>query len=133
MAMLPKDNKNQVYIWVDGQRNWSVDKSKEVATYIEKVLSEYKAKNNSYIKDDKIIKNISYWIGIAPVTDFSNAFRGIDFRSMPYQISMRVNLVDKNQRKVSSIDWTMKIRNLLEEKVRKKYPDAKIRVLEDPA
>jgi hypothetical protein len=80
-----------------------------------------------------IVKNSDYTIGIAPVTDFSNAFRGIDFRKMPYQISIRTNLTDKNDRDISSIDWTMDIRHILEKEVRAKYPDAKIRVLEDPA
>ena len=132
MWMLPKDNKKQIYIWVDGQRNWSVKKSKEVADYINNVLAKFKAEKKDNIKDDKIIKNIDYWIGIAPVIDFSNAFRWVAFRQLPNQISLRVNLVDKDKRDVSSIDWTMKIRNYLEKEVRKKYPDAKIRVLEDP-
>ena len=133
MWMLPKDNKNQVYVWIDWQRNWSVEKSKQVAEYVKDVISKFQApKKFDYLTGDNIIKNVDYWIGIAPVIDFSNAFRGVQFRKMPYQISMRVNLVDKNKRKVSSIDWTMRFRNYLEKHVRKKYPDAKIRVLEDP-
>jgi len=61
MGMLPKDNKNQIYIWIDGQNNWSVDKSKEVANYVNNILKQY------YYNDKKqdnisIIKNISYWI-----------------------------------------------------------------------
>ncbi len=132
MWMLPKDNRDQIYIWIDWQRNWSVKKSKEVATYVDKILSKFKVRNTGYIEDDKIIKNISYWIWIAPVIDFSNAFRWIANRRMSYQISLRVNLVDKDRRKISSIDWTLKFRNYLEKEIRKKYPDAKIRVLEDP-
>ena len=132
MGMLPKDNKNQIYIWIDGQNNWSVDKSKEVANYVNNILKQY------YYNDKKqdnisIIKNISYWIWIAPVVDFANAFRWIGFRKQTNQISLRVNLIDKNKRDLSSIDFTMKIRDILEKKVWEKYPDAKIRVLEDPA
>jgi len=41
MGMLPKDNKNQIYIWVDGNNNWSVDKSKEVAEYVSNILKKY--------------------------------------------------------------------------------------------
>jgi len=133
MWMLPKDNKNQIYIWIDWSRNWSVKKSKEVAEYVNKLLAKYKAPEKfNYITGDNIIDNISYWIGIAPVLDFANGFRGIAFRSMPYQISLRVDLVDKNKREVSSIDWTIKIRKYLEKKLWEKYPDAKVRVLEDP-
>ena len=135
MWMLPKDNQNQIYIWVDWQKNWTVKKSKEVADYSNKILSDY-FENNQQSKVDKnlkIIKNISYQVWIAPIIDFANAFRWVDFRKNPNQISMRVNLIDKTKRDTSSIDFTMKIRKILEEKVWTKYPTAKIRVLEDPA
>jgi len=134
MGMLPKDNKNQIYIWVDGNNNWSVDKSKEVAEYVSNILKKYyyvhKNNQDSWMN---IIDNISYWIWIAPVIDFANAFRWVAFRKQANQISLRVNLIDKNKRDLSSIDFTMQIRDVLEKEVWKKYPDAKIRVLEDPA
>ncbi len=135
MWMLPKDNRNQIYIWVDGQKDWSVKKSKEVADYINNFLTKYEFRPQKDLKenDKNIIKNISYRVWTAPIIDFSNAFRWSDFRKNPNQISMQVNLIDKTKRDLSSIDFTMDIRPVLEKYVRSKYPTAKIRVLEDPA
>ena len=135
MWMLPKDNRNQIYIWVDWNKDWSVKKSKEVADYMNNFLTKYEFKNQKDLNKNNqdIIKNIAYRIGTAPIIDFSNAFRWIDFRQNPNQISMQVNLIDKTKRNLSSIDFTMSLRNQLEKYVRSKYPHAKIRVLEDPA
>ncbi len=135
MWMLPKDNRNQIYIWVNWNRDWSIKKSKGVADYINNFLTKYEFKNQKNLNkhNEHIIKNIAYRVWIAPIIDFSNAFRWIAFRSNPNQISMRVNLIDKTKRKLSSIDFTMLIRKQLEKYVRSKYPHAKIRVLEDPA
>ena len=135
MGMLPKDNRNQIYIWVDWQKDWSVKKSKEVADYINNFLTRYEFKNKKDLSknNEHIIKNIAYRVWVAPIIDFSNAFRWIAFRRNPNQISMQVNLIDKTKRDLSSIDFTMDIRPVLEKYVWSKYPHAKIRVLEDPA
>lgn len=134
MGMLPKDDKNQIYIWIDGKDNWSVKKSKEVAEYTDKLLNQYYYDNwDKKHKNLDIVKNTSYWIWVAPIVDFANAFRWVSFRSQQNQISLRVNLIDKEKRKMSSIDFTMKMRDILKKQIWEKYPDAKIRLLEDPA
>jgi multidrug efflux pump subunit AcrB len=148
MWMLPKDNKNQVYVWVDGNNDWSVKKSKEVADYMDSLLQKLNYKNckvdelnklaksvwvnDSLTKDFCIIDNVSYAVGTNPVIDFSNAFRWVSFRKQANQITSRVNLLDKSQRDLSSIDFVLKFRPIFEKIVWSKYPDAKIRVLEDP-
>jgi len=142
MAMLPKDNKNQVYIWIDGPRSWSVKQTQQAATYADEILNNFNVNNchpeklgltGQNYKEYCIIKNVIYAVGTAPVTDFSNAFRGVDFRKMPYQITTRVNLIDKNERDLSSIDFAIEFRKIFEKLFREKYPEAKVRLLEDPA
>jgi multidrug efflux pump subunit AcrB len=148
MWMLPKDNKNQIYIWVDWSNNWSVKKSKEVADYINHLLQMLNHRKcnvdqfnkiassvwwkDKLTKDFCIIDNVSYAIWTSPVIDFSNAFRWVAFRKQPNQITSRVNFIDKSKRDLSSIDFVLKFRPLFEKIVWAKYPDAKIRVLEDP-
>jgi len=134
MWMLPKDNKNQIYVWIDWSNNWTVKKSKEVADYTNNIISDFYYNNcNNKNKKLCIIKNVDYSVWIAPIISFANAFRWVSFRKLPNQISLRLNLTDKNNRKLSSIDFSSELRPYIEDKIWKKYPDAKIRVLEDPA
>jgi hypothetical protein len=45
MAMLPKDNKNQVYIWIDGHRNWTVQQSQQAALFANEILNNFNINN----------------------------------------------------------------------------------------
>lgn len=45
---------------------------------------------------------------------------------------MRINLNNANDRKLKSEDWVIEVRPLLEELLLSRYPDIKIRLLEDP-
>ncbi len=141
MGMLPKDNKNQIYIWIDWPRYWSVKQSQQAAKYANEIFSNFNYKNchpeylgltGEYYKKFCIIKNVDFAVGIAPVIDFSNAFRWVSFRNQPYQITTRVNLIDKSKRNLSSIDFTLDFRHIFENLFWKKFPNAKVRVLEDP-
>lgn len=65
--------------------------------------------------------------------DFANLFRGWSQRIWEYQISSRINLTSKDEfDRIKSEDYVIKIRPLLREFILNKYPDAKIRLLEDP-
>ncbi len=135
MWMLPKDNKEQLYIWIDAPRSWNVNKTKEMTEYVKNVLWEYFYKNKDDLKknSDHIIKSNYFAIGIAPIIDFSNWFRGINFRQWENQLSVRLNLISKKDRNLSSTIFTQDLRRSFRKAVLKKYPDVKIRLLEDPA
>jgi len=134
IGILPKDNANEIYVWVDWQDNWSIKKSKQVADYINNILSkfEYKWEKDLEQNPKHIIKDISCEIGIAPIIDFNNAFRWVSFRKNSNQISCEISFLDKDKREYSSIDFTEMVRKYIEAKVWDKYPNSKIRVLENP-
>ncbi|MDP2396217.1 MAG: hypothetical protein Q8S84_00570 [bacterium] len=51
---------------------------------------------------------------------------------MSNQISTRINLIDSNVRDIKSEEYTIKIRSLLKNYLHNKYPDIKLRLMEDP-
>lgn len=134
--MLPKSNQNQVYVWIDAPRWWSARKMLEV----EKDLVYFlKNKNKSLDKELDIVQDVSVTIWQAFMWDFANLFRGWLSRVWENQLSARVNLVPSDiykektgEKRIFSENYTIEIRPLLREYFLKKYPDLKIRLLEDP-
>ena len=147
--MLPKSDQQQIYLWMDLARDANVEKSKEVVRGVNGFLSKYYAKvplpspllegeeipvdsNSKYPKKSSIIKNISRRVGIPPMLDFSNLFRGSQSRMMPYQVSARINLTHSSKRSWSSEKFVMALRPALQEFLDENYPSVEMRLLEDP-
>jgi len=128
--MLPKSNKDQVYLWIDAPRGTSVEKMLQ----IEKSVQDFFLNNEKLPLDLKITKNISSSIGIPFMWDFANLFRWWWDRKDENQISSRINLLPKEEYKqrIKSEIFTFEIRPLLREYLLSRYPDIKIRLLEDP-
>ncbi len=126
--MLPKSDQNQIYLWIDTKRENSAEKTEEIERYASKFL----------IKQD-YIKNITSTIGQAYIWDFANLFRWGLSRTWEHQISMRINLVTSNdyeekfdRQRYNSEQITINLRPELRAHLLKKFPDIKIRLLEDP-
>ncbi|MFK7780229.1 MAG: efflux RND transporter permease subunit [Candidatus Gracilibacteria bacterium] len=126
--MLPKSNQNQIYIWVDAPRGWSIEKMKSVETSM-----------HDFFKNDIMIDNISITIGQSFMDDFANLFRGGSTRNGENQLSSRINLLTPDSykettgnKRISSEEYTINIRPLLKAHLLEKYPDIKIQLLEDP-
>lgn len=128
--MLPKSNKDQVYLWIDAPRGTSVEKMLQ----IEKSVQDFFLNHEKLPSELKITKNISSSIGIPFMWDFANLFRWWWDRKDENQISSRINLLPKEEYKqrIKSEIFTFEIRPLLREYLLSKYPDIKIRLLEDP-
>ena len=133
MRMLPKSNKEQVYLWIDAPRSYTVSATKSLADDLNNFMKNY------YISGDEekieglsIIQSVSYWIGNAPVPDFANLFRGSNQREAENYISMRINLSTIDERKLNSEQFVIQFRPVLKEFLKQKYPDVKMRLLEDP-
>ena len=133
--MLPKSDQDNFFVWIDMPRDTSLDKSQEVAQDLSDFVQSFSPEvvNEEYPSQDlNIVENASYWVGIPPVPDFANTFRGSAERQMPSQISARVNITPSEERQISSPEYVVKFRNILKEYILEKYPEAEIRVLEEP-
>lgn len=129
--MLPKADKNQIYIWIDVPRDYSVDKTK----IVEKDLSDFllwKVNSASLPKELNIVENVSSTVWDKFLWDFANLFRWGSNRIMSNQISSRIDLIPNKERDVPSEEYSIKIRPLLKNFLYNKYPDIKFRLLEDP-
>ena len=127
--MLPKADKNQVYVWIDAPRDVSIDQTK----MIEKDLSDFLlGKAVKLPKELDIVESVSSTVGDKFLWDFANLFRWGSNRIMPNQISSRVDLVSSKERSIKSENYTIQIRPLLKNFLFSKYPDIKFRLLEDP-
>lgn len=124
--MLPKSDQNQVYLWIDTPRSYQAEELRAVQTDLNNFLLEQLPPNLQQIE------NISTTINLAFPSDFANLFRGSMMRQNSYQLSSRLNLVDKQQRNISSEQWVIAMRPLLRDFLLAKFPDLKIRILEDP-
>ncbi len=140
--MLPKADKNQVYLWIDAPRNASIETTSKIAREAETFLLGYKKSEKtvsgeiSYTrvlpKELRIVESTSTSIGDRLTADFANLFRGGNNRIGENQISMRINLTPASERDLKSEEWVIAVRPLLTEALTKKYSDIKIRLLEDP-
>lgn len=133
MRMLPKSNQNQIYLWVDNTPDTNVYETIKISEDLHSFLGGYFAtESKRAVRDDKVIESISYWLGEAPLADFSNTFRGASARVQEHQISMRINLIDKSKRKLNSETFVMHLRADMDTWVQENYPALQYRLLEDP-
>ncbi|MDD2916567.1 MAG: efflux RND transporter permease subunit, partial [Candidatus Gracilibacteria bacterium] len=127
--MLPKADKDQVYVWIDTSRDASIETTKA----IEKDLSDFLlGKAEKLPKELDIVEEVNSSIGDRFLGDFANLFRGGANRTMQNQLSSRVNLVPNAERDIQSEQYSIRIRPLLRNFLYRKYPDIKLRLLEDP-
>lgn len=127
--MLPKSNKDQVYLWIDAPRGTSSEKMKkinsDISTFFFKEIKEKKL---------DIVHSVSSTIWKPFMWDFANLFRGGWSRVWENQISSRINLIsyEEEKNRLKSEQFVIDIRPLLRNYLLLKYPDIKIRLLEDP-
>jgi len=130
--MLPKSNQNQIYLWIDAPRWWNIEKTSQVEKDLAKWLLDEKNTN-------KVVENITSVIGQHYTWDFANLFRWGLNRIWENQISARINLTPPNkyeeltwETRPSSEFFTIQIRENFKKYLLAKYPDLKIKLLEDP-
>lgn len=127
--MLPKADKDQVYLWIDASRDSTAGQMKEIGEDASRFLL---CKTEKVQKDLCLAENISTSVGDRFLGDFANLFRGGTNRMQENQISMRINIVEAKHRDMKSEQYVIAIRPLLREYLLQKYPDVKLRLLEDP-
>ncbi len=120
LALLPKDNKNTFNVTIDMPEYTPLEVTDKVAREVGEVL-----RRNPYIT------NYQSWIGQAGVIDFNGLLRGASNKRGPHVAEVRVNLIDKTERDISSIELVKKLRPKLIA-IQQQYPGCVIQLLEDP-
>jgi len=128
--MLPKSDQNQIYLWIDAPRNTPANVGEDIVKDVEFLLLH----SEKLPENLRITQSVSSTIGTPFLPDFANLFRGGLMRQNEYEISMRINLLPKEETKgrLSSEAFTIDLRPYLRNELLAKYPDVKIRLLEDP-
>ena len=120
LAMLPKDNKNTFNITIDMPEYTPVEITDRIAREVGEMLRRY-----------PYITNYQTYIGMTGIIDFNGLLRGTGDKRGPHVAEIRVNLVDKHDRNISSIEIVREIRRLAEP-IQKRYPGSVIKMVEDP-
>jgi len=120
LALLPKDNKNTFNVTIDLPEFMPVEITDQVARDIGELL-----------RRTPYVTNYQTWIGQAGVIDFNGLLRGAGNKAGSYIAEVRVNLIDKNKRDLSSIDLVRELRPEID-KIQAHYPGSVIQLVEDP-
>ncbi|MFZ2207089.1 MAG: efflux RND transporter permease subunit [Porticoccaceae bacterium] len=120
LAMLLKDNKNTFNITIDMPEDAPLEATDRVAREVGNLL-----------RLQPEILNYQTWVGQSGVVDFNGLLRGATNKVGAHIAEVRVNLVPKEQRDISSIALVLRLRSDVAA-IQNRYPGALIRLVEDP-
>jgi len=120
LALLPKDNKNTFNVTIDMPEVTPVEVTDQIAREVGERL-----RANPYVA------NYQTWIGQAGVIDFNGLLRGAGNKRGAHVAEIRVNLLDKKLRGISSIKLVRELRPEMEA-IQERYPGSVIQLVEDP-
>jgi len=117
--MLPKNNTNTFNITIDMPESSSLENTDRVARLV-----------GDIVRDNPHVIHYETTLGKSGVVDFNGLLRGNSLSKGSYIAEVRVNLTDKHQRKVSSIDIVQSLRPAIRELAI--ASNANIKLVEDP-
>lgn len=117
--MLPKANKNTFLVTIDMPPGTLIEGTDRVARVVGEFLGRIPE-----------VKDYETFVGTGSVIDFNGLLRGGAFREASHFADIRVNLVDKEERSISSEKLVLAIRQDIAELARQ-Y-GANIKLIEDP-
>jgi multidrug efflux pump subunit AcrB len=120
LSLLPKDDKNTFNITIDMPEFTPVEVTDRVAREVGELL-----------RKNPLVTNYQAWIGEAGVIDFNGLLRGAGNKRGPHVAEIRVNLVDKKQRDISSIELARELRPKLAA-IQERHPGSVLQLVEDP-
>jgi len=120
LSLLPKDNNNTFNITIDMPEYTPVEVTDQVTRDIGNLL-----RKNQYIT------NYQTWIGQSGIIDFNGLLKGSSNKTGPHIAEIRVNLIDKKSRDISSI---LLVRSLRDDilTIENRFPGSVIQLVEDP-
>jgi multidrug efflux pump subunit AcrB len=119
--MLPKANREQFFIYLDLKEGSSLEETFKVAKEIEKEV----------LKEDIVIKTDTF-VGTPPILDFNGLFKAVQFRRSSHQATIRVAFNKIDERKITSEEFVLKIRERLFVKLNSIADKAVLKLIEDP-
>ncbi len=117
--MLPKANKNTFLVSIDMPAGTVIENTDRVARAV-----------GDYLRRIPEVKDYETFVGTGSVMDFNGLLRGGAFREASHFADIRVNLIDKEERKITSEKLVLAIRPDLD-KLGQEY-GANIKLVEDP-
>ena len=103
MKMLPFDNKNELLLLVDMPAGTSLEATDRVVRELE-----------SYLVTVNEVRDFQAYVGQAAPIDFNGMVRHYYLRRYPYQADIRVNLLDKEERRWQSHEIALRLRPEIE-------------------
>jgi len=121
LKMLPKGNQNTFNITIDLPEGSTLETTDRVARDVGDILRKH-----------PMVKDYEAFVGRGGPIDFNGMLRGAAlFREGPNLGEVRVNLLDKHERSIRSSEIVLEMRELFEP-LYKRYPQASIKLVEDP-
>ncbi len=120
LAFLPKDNKNTFNITIDTPEFTPIEVTDQIAREI-----------GEQLRLSPYVTNYQTWIGQAGIIDFNGLLRGAGNKQGSHVAEIRVNLLNKKQRDISSITLVRELRPEID-KIQSRYPGSVIQLVEDP-
>ncbi len=117
--MLPKANKNTFLVSIDMPAGTVIENTDRVARAV-----------GNYLRTIPEVKDYETFVGTGSVMDFNGLLRGGAFRESSHFADIRVNLIDKEERRITSEKLVLKIRPDID-KLATDY-GANIKLVEDP-
>jgi len=117
--MLPKNNTNTFNITIDMPEGTALEHTDFVAREVEDIVRAHPQ-----------VANVETTVGKSGVVDFNGLLRGAELRSGPNVADVRVNLRDKHERDVSSIEIVRELRPAIARLASARH--ASIKLVEDP-
>ena len=117
--MLPKNNTNTFNVTLDMPEGTSLEETDRVARLV-----------GDRVRAHPQVETLETTVGEAGVIDFNGMLRGVGLKTGPHVAEVRVNLRNKHDRWVSSIDVVQELRPAMAQLARE--TGASIKLVEDP-
>lgn len=117
--MLPKANVDQFFVYVDLPTESSLESTLAISKKLEKQLLTHKE-----------VTMVQSYVGAPPITDFNGLFKGASSRSGFNQATLRVGLLEDNERELTSEELVLKLRGELYKTLND--DSIKLKLIEDP-
>jgi multidrug efflux pump subunit AcrB len=97
--MLPKADRDQIYVYVDLPESTAITATKEFAEQVALITLDHAEVTSSEL-----------FVAGAPIADFNGLFKGAPNRQLPHQATLRVNFTKAADRSESSTEITNELR-----------------------